>query len=169
MIPALASVADTSPAYGLFPVGDFRLTTGECVDCPTITQALWFFRHESIAVPRPGLPLAGFDPSLRTVDDLRRWNSRTPPGSARDYPALVWVGSSQVIEAAQLDPNGKQLHTAGATIDFFAGAAPGVQPFLVQRREHRFPESPRTALARNHGDGRSRHRRAQHLAGRFQD
>ena len=118
MIPALASVADTSPAYGLFPVGDFRLTTGECVDCPTITQALWFFRHESIAVPRPGLPLAGFDPSLRTVDDLRRWNSRTPPGSARDYPALVWVGSSQVIEAAQLDPNGKQLHTAGATIDF---------------------------------------------------
>ena len=118
MIPALASAADTPPAYGLFPAGDFRLATGECVDCATIPQALWFFRHESIAVPRPGLPLAGFDPSLRTVDDLQRWNSLTPPGAANDYPALVWVGSPQVIDAARLDPNGKQLHTAGATIDF---------------------------------------------------
>ena len=118
MTPAPASIADTSAAYGLFPAGDFRMVTGECTDCATIPQALWFFRHESIAVPRPGLPLAGFNPSLRTVDDLQRWNSCTPPGSARDYPALVWVGSPQVIDAARLDPCGKQLHTSGATIDF---------------------------------------------------
>ena len=118
MNPALASAADRSAAYGLFPAGDFRLTTGECVDCATIPQALWFFRHESIVIPRPGLPLAGFDPSLRTVDDLQRWNSLTPPGAARDYPALVWVGSPQVIDAARLDPDGRQLHAAGATIDF---------------------------------------------------
>ena len=118
MIPAPASIADTSPAYGLFPADDFRLATGECADCATIPQALWFFRHESIAVPRPGLPLAGFDPSLRTVDDLQRWNALTPPGTALDYPALVWVGAPQVIDSARLDPNGKQLHAAGATVEF---------------------------------------------------
>lgn len=118
MISDPVSVADTSAAYGLFSAGDFHLTTGECADCATIPQALWFFRHECIAVPRPGLPLAGFDPSLRAVDDLQRWNALTPPGAANDYPALVWVGSPQVIDAVRLDPNGKQLHTAGATIDF---------------------------------------------------
>ncbi|MBS1226731.1 MAG: hypothetical protein H6R17_8 [Proteobacteria bacterium] len=118
MNPVPASIADSSAAYGLFPAGDFRMVTGECPDCATIPQALWFFRHESIAVPRPGLPLAGFDASLRAVDDLQRWNSRTAPGSARDYPALVWVGSPQVIDAARLDPSGKQLHTAGTTIEF---------------------------------------------------
>ena len=67
MIPAPVSVADNSAAYGLFPAGDFRLTTGECSDCATIPQALWYFRHESIAVPRPGLPLAGFDPTHARV------------------------------------------------------------------------------------------------------
>ena len=119
MIIAPASVADTPAAYGLFPAGDFLTTTGECVDCATIPQALWFFRQERIAVPRPGLPLAGFDPHRRTVDDLQRWNARTPPGSARDYPALVWVGSPQVIDAARLDPRGDALQLAGgATLGF---------------------------------------------------
>ena len=117
MTPAPVSVADNSAAYGLFPAGDFRLTTGECSDCATIPQALWFFRHESIAVPRPGLPLAGFDPSLRAVDDLRRWSSLTPPGTARDYPALVWVGSPQVIAAARLDPGGDRVQTAGGAVE----------------------------------------------------
>ena len=118
MILAPASVADTPAAYGLFPAGDFLTTTGECVDCATIPQALWFFRQENIAVPRPGLPIAGFDPGLRTADDLQRWNVRTMPGSARDHPALVWVGSPQVIDAARLDPGGKQLQAVGSTIGF---------------------------------------------------
>ena len=117
MIPAPVSVADNSAAYGLFPAGDFRLTTGECSDCATIPQALWYFRHESIAVPRPGLPLAGFNPALRAVDDLRHWSSLTPPGTARDYPALVWVGSPQVIAAARLDPGGDRLQTAGGAVE----------------------------------------------------
>lgn len=116
MIPAPVSVADTSAAYGLFPAGDFRLTSGECSDCATIPQALWYFRHECIAVPRQGLPLAGFDPTLRATDDLRCWSSRTPPGTARDYPALVWVGSPQVINTARLDLGGERVRTTDAEV-----------------------------------------------------
>lgn len=118
MIPALASAAKTSPAYGLFPADDFYLSTGACADCATIPQALWFFRHESIALPRPGHPVAGFDPRLRAADDLQHWSARTPPGTAREYPALVWTGSPQVIAAALLDSRGEQLRTADATSAF---------------------------------------------------
>lgn len=115
MISAPPNVADTA-AYGLFATGDFRLTTGRCSDCATIPQALWFFRDECIAVPRPGLPIAGFDPARRADDDLRRWNSRTPPGAARDYPALVWVASPQTIDAARIDHRGDRLRTASAEV-----------------------------------------------------
>ena len=116
MNPDPVNVADTA-AYGLFAAGDFRLTTGQCSDCATIPQALWFFRDECIAVPQPGLPLAGFDPSLRADDDLRRWNSLTRPGAVRDYPPLVWVGSPQAIDAAQLDPGGKRVQTADDEVE----------------------------------------------------
>lgn len=118
MTSAQADAVETSPAYGLFPADDFRITSGECTDCDTIAQALWFFRKETIAVPRSGFPLAGFDPQLRAKEDVRRWNALTPPGSARDYPGLVWVGSPQVIELARLDANAEHVHTAAGVSRF---------------------------------------------------
>ena len=112
MTSAQADAVEASPAYGLFPADDFRITSSECADCDTIAQALWFFRKETIAVPRPGFPLAGFDPQLRAKEDVRRWNELTPPGSARDYPGLVWIGSPQVIEHARLDAGACLLYTS---------------------------------------------------------
>ena len=70
MMCVQAGADENSPAYGLFPADDFRIASGECADCDTIAQALWFFRKEIIAVPRPGLPLAGFDPQLRAKEDV---------------------------------------------------------------------------------------------------
>lgn len=118
MMCVQAGADENSPAYGLFPADDFRIASGECADCDTIAQALWFFRKEIIAVPRPGLPLAGFDPQLRAKEDVRRWNALTPPGSARDYPGLVWVGSPQVIEHAWLDAGAGHVHTAAGVSRF---------------------------------------------------
>ncbi|MBL8414370.1 MAG: hypothetical protein JNM42_08030 [Propionivibrio sp.] len=118
MTSTQAGAVETSPAYGLFPADDFRITSGECADCDTIAQALWFFRKETIAVPRPGLPLAGFDPQLRAKEDVRRWNALTPPGSARDYPGLVWVGSPQVIEHARLAAGAGHMQTAAGMSRF---------------------------------------------------
>ncbi|MEO8410670.1 MAG: hypothetical protein ABI478_08860, partial [Propionivibrio sp.] len=111
------SDGETAAAYGLFPAANFYLTTGECDDCPAIPQALWFFQHQIIALPLPGLPVAGFERRLRVTDDLRQWCARTPPGSARDYPALVWIGSPQVL-AGRLDSEGCKLQTTGGALDF---------------------------------------------------
>ena len=111
----------TVTAYGLFPAAHFRLTTGEDRDCATefatIPQALWFFRHENIALPLPGLPVAGFERRLRMPEDLRRWSAQTLPGSASDYPSLVWIGSPQVV-AGRLDAAGHILHTPAGTLEF---------------------------------------------------
>ncbi len=133
MTLAHARIAQTSAAYGLFPAGDFFVTTGECapcVDCATIPQALWFFRQESIAVPRPGRRVAGFDPLLRAAEDLKRWNARTPPGSALDYPGLVWIGSPEVIEHARLDSSGGYLQTPDGRFGF------SVAPRLESNRSY---------------------------------
>jgi hypothetical protein len=120
-IPMTAAQDDapvTAPAYGLFPAGDFRVTSGECDDCATIAQALWYFRDECIAVPHSGLPLAGFDPHRRLADELRHWAARTPPGSARDYPPLVWIGAPDVLTGCRLDAEGRRLHTVDGLVDF---------------------------------------------------
>ncbi len=118
MMIVQTGTAETSPAYGLYPAADYRITTGQCADCSTIPQALWFFRKENIAVPKPGYPVAGFDQQLRASEDLRRWNAQTPPGSVLDYPSLVWVGSPQVIGPVRLDSQGDRLQTATGSVAF---------------------------------------------------
>ncbi len=36
---------------GLYQAMDFRITDGNCNDCKTIPQALWYFKEETLAVP----------------------------------------------------------------------------------------------------------------------
>ena len=121
MTPAEACLVETAPAYGLFPVDDFILTTGAFYPLrasPTIPQALWFFRQEIIALPRCGHPLAGFDRRRYVEDDLRRWAIATVPGAAREYPALVWIGARDVLEHARLDPDSERLQTCTSSTGF---------------------------------------------------
>ncbi|MFA7291792.1 MAG: hypothetical protein WC023_06040 [Rhodocyclaceae bacterium] len=102
--------------FGLLPAASFRLTTGLCQDCETIPQALWFFRHDPIAVPLQGQPVAGFSRTHGAYADLAGWHAATPPGSALDYPPLVWTGADQQLSAAKLAPDGTQLHCDKATL-----------------------------------------------------
>ena len=118
---APASPAQTFPAYGLFPADDFYITAGEAggpENCATIPQARWFFQNEMVAVPRADCPVAGFDPRLRTMDDLRQWNARTSPGSAKDYPALVWVGAPGLLADVKFDARCEHLLTADGPLEF---------------------------------------------------
>lgn len=96
--------------FGLLPATNFHLTTGMCVDCEVIPQALWFFRHEPIAVPRSGQPVAGFSRLHRAYDDVADWHATTPPGSVLNCPPLVWTGADQYISGARLSPEGSRLH-----------------------------------------------------------
>jgi hypothetical protein len=109
---------ESEAAYGLFPAADFRITTGECADCSTIPQALWFFRKESVAVPLPGLPLAGFDAHLRAAEDLRSWNKQHPPGTVNNYPSLVWLGATQVLSKVRLNATATQVQSLENVSEF---------------------------------------------------
>lgn len=115
MIASPTNPLETASAYGLFPAGDFVVTTGgragrlnrrDCATVPTIPQALWFFRSEVIAVPRAGASVAGFDALKLSLDDVRAWNAATPPGSVRDLPGLVWLGAPAVVRNARIVADG---------------------------------------------------------------
>ncbi|MFC5302699.1 hypothetical protein [Azospira restricta] len=115
--PAPSVIAPaTTGAFGLLPAADFRLATGECRDCTTIPQALWFFRHERIAVPQPGRPLAGFARTQPLAADLAAWHAATPLGSALDYPPLVWTAADGVIPECRLTADGQRLAADGVDL-----------------------------------------------------
>jgi hypothetical protein len=100
------------PAYGLFPADQFVITNGSCADCDTLPQARWFFRGETIAVPKNAELLAGFARGLSVYDDLAAWAKATPIGSAMAYPPLVWVGSRDFVRDVQLSADGRTIKTA---------------------------------------------------------
>jgi len=84
----------TEGQLGLASAASFRLTGGNCRDCPTPPAALWYFRDDLVAVPKEGM--TGFEKKLRPQDDVRNWatgRSGQPEGS---NPPLVWVGSPAV-------------------------------------------------------------------------
>ncbi len=117
MMLSIAPIAEaTSPppgsVFGLFPADGFRLTTGECSDCPTLPQALWFFRRETIAVPLPDRAHAGFERHRRASEDVAAWHARTPIGSAADHPPLVWIAASQSLSEARLSADGDMIDSA---------------------------------------------------------
>ena len=98
--------------FGLYAADRFRVTTGACTDCPTIRQALWYFRGETIAVPRPGGSPAGFTLGVHAFDDVRQWARARAPQAALDDPPLVWVAAPQIVRHARLDPAGTRLIAA---------------------------------------------------------
>ena len=98
--------------YGLLPAANFTITIGLCASGRVLPQAIWYFRDETIAVPLPGMPVAGFAAALTMAQDLARWAAGNPPGGAIAYPPLVWVGSPQVERHAVLDASGSILVTA---------------------------------------------------------
>lgn len=96
-------------ACGLYPAADFRLTTGECRDCPTLPQALWYFRGETIAVPREGARVASFTPGMPAFEDLARWASDRDERAPIDYPPLIWVAAPQALHGVRLVDGGTAL------------------------------------------------------------
>ncbi len=105
------------PVYGLLPADDFEVTNSQCGDCTTIPQAQWFFQRETIAVPRNGRPLAGFERNLPVLDDLAGWAKATPTGTVRAYPPLIWL-------AAPALENGVELQADTLAINSSKGQVP---------------------------------------------
>ncbi len=114
----LPVVATAAGEFGLYPAAAFRLTTGECRDCPTIRQALWYFRTESIAVPLPGHPLASFATGTHAFDDVRQWAAARPVDAPLDFPPLVWTAATHVVRHARLADDRRTLVTDDGALAF---------------------------------------------------
>ena len=135
------SNSQTSTCYGLFPAANFYQTIVPAKDCgmeggmPAVTdvawqaeplaQALWYFRGETIACPRPGFPVAGFERRLSVWDDLRQWVERAVAAPlAIEYPTLVWLGAPHVLENARIAADGKSVRTVDADMALALTLAP---------------------------------------------
>ena len=99
------------PFYGLFPASQFVVTGGGCRDCTALPQALWYFRTETIAVPKPGGVLAGFEPALPVWDDLAAWAKATPFDAVPVLPPVVWLGAPDVVAGALLAGDGRTVRS----------------------------------------------------------
>ena len=125
MMPATLGAAAPEPqpanatgAFGLYSATDFRLTTGACRDCPTIRQALWYFREQSIAVPTPGHPVSSFATGMHPFEDVRRWAAARPAGAPLDYPPLVWTAAPAIVRGVHMTANGRQLTSDDGAMAF---------------------------------------------------
>ena len=95
-------------ALGLYRAADFNLSADsleKCVDCATISQARWYFAHDTIALPKNNV--AGFSTTLQAQEDIQNWLEIFPNLNAK--PPLVWLGSSKVIPQARLNESGKTI------------------------------------------------------------
>jgi hypothetical protein len=115
-VPAFSAPDALSPLasrLGLFAGQDFRLTTGRCSDCAAIPQALWYFADETIAVPKAGVPVAGFTRGVSAWQDLQRWAAAHGAAAPPDAPPLIWIGAPEILRHATLAADGATL-TAGS-------------------------------------------------------
>jgi hypothetical protein len=98
---APAPAVDVQPApargisdgyIGLYPESDFELGTGRCESCRAPREGKWYFLDEAIATPK----------------------------SAAGAPALVWIGSTEMVEGAELSKDGMSVTMKDGTVTPFA-------------------------------------------------
>lgn len=79
---------------------------------------MWFFRSETIAVPKNGLPLAGFSPTLPLPQDVATWAKSVTPGSQPLYPPLIWVAAPDIERGVQLAADASRITTQNGMLNF---------------------------------------------------
>jgi hypothetical protein len=111
----MSSFAQGEPGadhLGVYTQAQFQTAEGHCPLCPVLPQTLWYFRHETFAVPIPGLPVSRIDASKRGADDTQALNPEV-------LPELIWTGSSQYWSQALLNAAATEVTTAqGEQLNF---------------------------------------------------
>ncbi len=110
--------ANAGGALGLYDAQAFTLDIQGQGAAPPSRQAAWYFRDETIAVPRSGLPRSGFEPGVHAFEDVSHWAAARRAAAPIDYPPLVWVAAPQVVRNARLASGGQQLLTADGALPF---------------------------------------------------
>jgi hypothetical protein len=111
-----AEPGGASGALGLYPAADFVAGTQAEGVHAALRQPAWYFRDEVIGVPRPGLPLAGFERGVHTFDDIQHWAAQRAADAPIDYPPLVWLAAPQLLQHARLADGGHAVSTARGTM-----------------------------------------------------
>lgn len=109
--------ADADARIGLYPASDFVISTGRDRAGAAIPQALWYFEDEVIALPGPGVPVAGFARGVGAMEDVARWASTHAPGGpdSVDRPPLVWAAAPEVMHGAHISADGATLRAGDKT------------------------------------------------------
>lgn len=89
---------------GLYTESQFQTVNATCHACQVLPQTLWYFRHETFAVPQPGLPVSSYDASKRGAEDVLGLNPHA-------LPELVWTGASQYWQHMALNAAGTEIQT----------------------------------------------------------
>ncbi|MDQ1919967.1 hypothetical protein [Massilia pseudoviolaceinigra] len=109
--PAGLKSALAGERLGLLPAMQFRLSNGNCPDCVTIKQGLWYFQNEVLAVPLPSQPVSSFKRGGDIVRGTREW----APDGTKDQlalPGLVWLGAPHILDDAHILPDGAHVRTS---------------------------------------------------------
>lgn len=113
--PAGVKGALEGERIGLLPSENFRLSDGKCTDCPTLPQALWYFKDEVLAVPQRTAPMSGFSSYVNVPQAIKDW-AATPGAAKLEHPGLVWLGAPQLFDDATLLPDGRQVRATDGSI-----------------------------------------------------
>lgn len=97
--------------YGLFPAEHFELLSGS-EESSASPQARWYFRYETIAVPKQGFSAEVSGGRVSIWKSLADWSVQTAPGSGVNYPPLVWLGAPDCLRHAEL-ANGQTIRFDG--------------------------------------------------------
>ncbi len=106
-----ASAPSEGDAIGLDSAAQFVTLSGRDAADTAGRHAAWYFAAETVAIPRPGLPVAGFAVSTRPFDDVRLWNAAHPVEAPADRPPLVWVGAPNALRGATLASDAATIAT----------------------------------------------------------
>ncbi len=134
---------------GPYDATDFEIGTGACSPESLTAAGKFYFRDECIALPRAGIPAAGFARDTRVLDDVAAWSRNARLDTPGDRPQLVLLGAPMRIDDGRLAPDAQSLA--------LAGTLPSTFPFPLP-----LSLAPRLALNRSWFDASS----AAFLAGR---
>ncbi len=107
---AAAKIAPaTASAFGLYQGADFRVTQGDCKDCATPKQALWYFNDDLVAIPAAGVKAADFSRGVTAQEDVKRWYAGAKDEDMKARPPMLWLGAPSVVRDARLSANGEAI------------------------------------------------------------
>lgn len=131
------------PAYGLFPCERFVVTTGHALAEEPAQPALWYFRHETVAVAKEQMAGAGTQHRLSVWDDLRAWHTATPVGSELAPPPLIWLGAPDALRRVELGADGRVSRPDGGRMALeLAPRLPLNRAYFDRSSEAYFREQP---------------------------